>query len=503
MKNKVLARLVGGGLLAVSAFFGGYTNAQTLIQNEYWISPSTNTLNLGTLTDPWDGSTADKFGQKLYDLPPNSTLHVLAGTYETHGTAYSGVGWNVKSGQKIIGSGIDVTIIRLKSGTPDNNWVFGTISGANSNIVVSDMTIDCNYNSGAYTYHGMLLRGKGHTIRNVKVKGLAKHTTSNSEAWGLVISPAPFADSTGNLIEGCEVSGFSGDVVSAISFNGGATNEISGIIRNNHLLFTQIAGQKVIAINGSWTHDILIEGNYVEGATVGYYGDTGTSSNGIVVHNTFKDCPHGVVLRGAFRQNLTFAYNNISLTNRADLGGIASGFSFLSDGTYDNMVIVGNRVSFRGAYSSGTQALDLENQTATLILNNYFDPDLSVALNNTQGYVFNNFNLDGSLYEKINQTIPANSIVRSTVLTSSYTAGISDSYIGIKRTAAVTVNLPSAAGCPGKELIIAKEVSNGNTITISPTAPEKINGSSSMSFSGSYGSRTIISDGTNWFWHAD
>src|SRR5438445_3858059 len=89
---------------------------ETLIPNEYWVSPSTNTANLGTLSNPYDGSTELKFDAVMANLPANSTMHILAGTYQTAGNR----AWAVKSGQQFLGSGIDITIIH-----PTNNIPLG------------------------------------------------------------------------------------------------------------------------------------------------------------------------------------------------------------------------------------------------------------------------------------------------------------------------------------------------------------------------------------------
>jgi len=52
-------------------------------------------------------------------------------------------------------------------------------------------------------------------------------------------------------------------------------------------------------------------------------------------------------------------------------------------------------------------------------------------------------------------------------------------------------------GQPGKEFIIVNE-SNAPWVTIS-ASPASINGASFIQFSGAYASKTVISDGQNWF----
>src|SRR5436190_3923279 len=90
------------------------TVAQTQLTNEFWICNTTNTANLGTLSDPYDGSTQTKFDSIMANLPTGCTVHLLGGTYRTHGDALGNGGYLLR-GQKVLGSGIDVTILQLAS----------------------------------------------------------------------------------------------------------------------------------------------------------------------------------------------------------------------------------------------------------------------------------------------------------------------------------------------------------------------------------------------------
>jgi hypothetical protein len=100
--------------------------------NEFWIStnatgnfyftPSgTVTANVGTIDNPYDGSSQANFDTNMNSFPPNTTIHIMAGTYSTYGNDFASnglTGFHVKSGQKILGSGVDVTTLVLASGPP-------------------------------------------------------------------------------------------------------------------------------------------------------------------------------------------------------------------------------------------------------------------------------------------------------------------------------------------------------------------------------------------------
>src|ERR1051325_5948339 len=110
-----MVRRIGVPLGVLAILLAQKASPQTQITNEFWVSTSTNTAKLGTLSDPYDGSTRVKFDDVLSNLPPYSTLHILAGTYFTGGSkaGYPNVWWNLKTGQKILGSGMDVTVLKL------------------------------------------------------------------------------------------------------------------------------------------------------------------------------------------------------------------------------------------------------------------------------------------------------------------------------------------------------------------------------------------------------
>src|SRR5882672_5272931 len=112
--------------------------AATQFTNEFWISTSTNTANLGTLSDPYDGSTQAKFDAHMSTNPPYSTIHILAGNYQTLG---SSGGFVLKAGQKVLGSGSGVTTLQLSSSATNGSYIFGSGS-SQTNIEVSDLTLN-------------------------------------------------------------------------------------------------------------------------------------------------------------------------------------------------------------------------------------------------------------------------------------------------------------------------------------------------------------------------
>lgn len=66
-------------------------------------------------------------------------------------------------------------------------------------------------------------------------------------------------------------------------------------------------------------------------------------------------------------------------------------------------------------------------------------------------------------------------------------------------TAAVLVYLPTATGRPGKFFHIKKKDTTANTVTITPSANETIDGSATAAISLPCASLFVVSDGSDWF----
>jgi len=314
---------------------------------EYWISTNRMTFNLGTSNNPFNGSTQYKFDTAMNWIPAHSIIHIMPGTYQTKGL-YGG--YSIKTGQKLAGSGMDVTILKFPLGLRVGGSG-AVMIGCNQPVTdseVCDLTCDCNRSNRFDTYSGVELAGTHNAVRRVKVINCA-HFGGNTEAWGIELSDfAPMVvKSEGNIIEQCEVSHFNyagGGGISAITISDG-----SGIIRSNRVILD--GGS--FGLNGSWNHDVLIEGNFVEAAVSGLHGDTGGSTNVIVIHNTFKDCNAVCDFGNTFRRNLTFAFNDIVVSNTC-YPKQALGFAFRDDhgGAYANILILGNRVGYSASPGS-------------------------------------------------------------------------------------------------------------------------------------------------------
>jgi len=196
-------------------------------------------------------------------------------------------------------------------------------------------------------------------------------SASNSESWGLIISTDAVPHSTGNIIEECEVSGFNnalpGANQSAIGFLGTA----SGIIRNNRVYGIDSNTSTVNAIISQ--SDTIVEDNYVEGANSATRSE-GDETNVVYVHNVFKNCLLGMNFWNGGYVNLTFAFNQIEITNTFPVG---QAFYF-GPGPATNILLIGNNITCLGPPSSVSSCYfgRFYNVTGLTILDNTMDAGL-------------------------------------------------------------------------------------------------------------------------------
>ena len=164
----------------------------------------------------YDIPVSNQFDALMQACPPYCTIRIAQGTNFTMGA------WGPKTGQRIIGAGKGLTVLQFPSGAVASNllnraYVMGVQPPYHqTNIDIEDMTLDANYQPGTITtLNGLGLCGDGNTVRNVEVIHTASYTASPTnyvECWGITIASFPFASSSGNLIEGCSVSGFTGQL---------------------------------------------------------------------------------------------------------------------------------------------------------------------------------------------------------------------------------------------------------------------------------------------------
>src|SRR6266540_6341101 len=90
-----------------------------------WIAYRTDGVaGSGTQNDPWDGSTATRLDTVLNSLLANTRVHFGPGTFQINGYQDGATSGWLKSGMKIVGSGIDVTKLQMVGATTASKHYF-------------------------------------------------------------------------------------------------------------------------------------------------------------------------------------------------------------------------------------------------------------------------------------------------------------------------------------------------------------------------------------------
>ncbi len=95
------------------------------------------------------------FDEVMRNVPDYSVIHLGPGVFETRGTVprtdaqAQSQGWGAKSGQKVLGSGMGVTTLKLMHAIHSNllTLAIGQYVGSVDDFMASDFTVDCNMRS--------------------------------------------------------------------------------------------------------------------------------------------------------------------------------------------------------------------------------------------------------------------------------------------------------------------------------------------------------------------
>lgn len=265
-----------------------------------WIASRGDGAGSGTANDPWDVRTQARFDavmsslETLYPLG-QVCVHLAASPrdtngnlipYQTNGFRVSdGTGWQVRPGLKLLGSGTDVTVLKLVNATSDSPYfAIGhaltkvvqsqTVPNAMDGVEVADLTIDCNADgSGVAGACGAVrLMGSHCRIRRIKVINWGTKSDNHPCHALSLIAALGYAESGTNFLLETVDSGIEGCIALLPSHNskreavalhvGGveASNGVQGygkspFVRNNYVDGTSASGAQLPMVSGSGTWD--------------------------------------------------------------------------------------------------------------------------------------------------------------------------------------------------------------------------------------------------------
>lgn len=358
-------------LVLVWASIVGYSFGATKKQEQkktYWLTAEADApVGRGTEKEPWRVSTAKEFDRRMSKMPPGVLICLGLGVFHTTGR----IGFLLKTGQSVIGAGIGKTTIRLV--TPDATTPLSVVvesaGDATCNIVLQDLTVDCNYSTGwgNITLQGVNLQGSGHRISRVEVLRSAGFA---SECFALGIYASTISSSD-NVIDGCLVREHQGGWCTSIFLvNNSCLNNpenpmavfTSGIVRNNvvDLRGASLPAGGGCAYGGGGIANSTFMANVSKGANFGFNFDTTRIENVTIEKNQFASCRFiGINFRahrtGDRIRNIVIANNVISLhpeERQPSAFGIVAGGDW--QGAAEGCTIEGNRFTIVGN-STNTQ----------------------------------------------------------------------------------------------------------------------------------------------------
>ncbi|HEX7861725.1 MAG TPA: hypothetical protein VF773_15420 [Verrucomicrobiae bacterium] len=522
---------------------------------EVWFDPNGTTLAsapgaTGSFSSPLGGSgtafdanmlylTADAGGTQAFTPGsvkfPNLVIHLKPGIYQTYGHRWPGYGgtepsWLLRAGQRLIGEGIDRTIIRRINPQNDGLVVIATMT-AEANVEVQDLTIDGNYwaSSNPNISVGGLNMDHLGRVRGVKFTGTSGNTSTTNETFTLRVSGTKYVagvrsdDNTarGGLIENCEVSNVKGGYMSGILVGAGQSTVVNNRVYMPHFSNPAVGDNKNgwCGINVGAAVDTIISGNFVSGGYVGLYSDWEPVTNLIVSGNQFLDTIVGINMKRGYAVKVDTIHitdNIFHLSTDTAVSSNRYGIRMTTE-TADSAIHVSNVVIkdniVRGGWDyASTWGIYLDRVKNPACYDNRFSyvglPNPRAMITHFQtvgGMIYNIFTEDGRPMNASSWLTPQSSdwLIRKSILsldpTTSYLVQVGDKYIGLQK-AGYTISLPDAATYWGKEIIIVNET--GSTLTGSilncSISGQTINGAASVSLATPYTSVRVVSNGSSW-----
>jgi hypothetical protein len=403
-----------------------------------WIARRTDEIKgSGTLSDPFDASTADRFDALMNSLTEFTRVHLGPGVFETRGysDAAPGAGWQPKHGMKITGSGIDLTTLKLVGAGEEDAQYFAVghiLRGPSAygahvhSFEISDLTIDCNLTAQVEPVACGAVRIKGTHSRIRRVKTINWGTTTTETPCyvfaAITVEAGSIQDQIhDSVIDQCIAIEPNNDtdedgVIVVLHVGGPAASGLAGqpvgesaVIRNCFVDGAFLVNGELVpdltkdirALSTTWCHGVVLERNQIR--NVRYGGPCHLQGSGLEA--ILRLIPEAIV-----RDNL---YHNVFKGPYLDLGDLLSGAATV----ITNITVTGNtaRVTMTGSHQfnaghrvkiSGTTAFDGEVRVLAIPTDangfpelNKFDFETTVSGSASSGSAYRIIGVDKLLFE--------------------------------------------------------------------------------------------------------
>lgn len=367
-----------------------------------WVGPGPTNSQTGTVTGL--GSYSVPFigdlDQIVSNAPTFSLIGVLPGTYWTAGNTLQ-----PKTGQRLVGSGIGVTVIRRDTnavGIPlVSNSIAVIVSGANF-VEVANLTADANAAAQATTtnaFQGVTLLGAHEKVHRVSVVNCSGNAAQGQEMFCLYLGGNHQTNFGHNIVTECLVSSVLGNYGGALGafgeqcYIGYNQVEMPPMVNNGSHFFH--------CIDAAYGSGSIIEDNVAVGGDTGSYYDSWNTTNLTIANNRFVGQRQGINMDlettdPTTKQvwGLNILNNVIEVDSRA---GPGLGIGLYSTNHLSGVNIVGNLIHYKDdlSYPTNTGQGIVINTNTTLsppynikIAFNTIDTNMTVSVGNTNKVVW-------------------------------------------------------------------------------------------------------------------
>jgi hypothetical protein len=338
-------------------------------------------LGTGTASDPFDGSSAQRFDALLRTRSESGMTNLVVcigpGTFQTEGEhdhVVGGVhldkarpsGFTVNRGWKVHGTSADQTILKLADlylNTSASAYVLGRIINTydldSFGVEVSDLTLDDNYPALKLQYkkhlqlEAVVLRSHlgQHWIHNIHVMNAAGEST---EAFPVEISSDAKSptESNGNVVEYVTMDRWGSGKCTAIAI----ANAVAEV------RFNRVAGHH-IAYGGWQISDVHFHDNYAIDDVYGFNIDSLINKDIVISRNQIvHPQSYGLVIGGIGQfVDFSIADNTITLVGNYPWNTL---YGVIFSGNVSGAHVIGNRIvsdqssssaNFVGLFEKGSQ----------------------------------------------------------------------------------------------------------------------------------------------------
>ena len=423
-------------LAVVSSSFGQFRVAPT---NATYIAYRGDGRGTGSVTDPYDGSTANKLDTILSNAPAGETIYFYPSLdYVSQPYALSGAGtgvrrYNHKDSQRYIGLG-DYGSVRI---TLSTNTPIGAVAGVGmaffgetpygvTNVLWKNIWFNGNYTNYyrngklSNAFSAIVIYGDYNTVEDCKVTGMwGTYGTGGKEGFPLFLytghptlytSPLPYTG--GNVVRRTtlinDVAGLSNGVQHAWSYINGINAFGRQTVSTNSSQFPTnwspgIVEQCLVVDNGramvSGVGGDIVRGNTVVGAPL-FYQDTWRQGK-YVIEDNYNIAPSNacIVFKITTNGPISASVGGPFTIRGNTLRRLTNGAAGAS--TSDSIIYFESTPSFRAAEANG--ATNWIGFTDVEIIGNRFTGDASGNAARTPGIggQFNNLRVVGNDFENV------------------------------------------------------------------------------------------------------